>query len=145
MSSPFNCHHYEAYSWHELVKHYRSRDVLTLGLTATPERHDGRGLGDIFEELLQPVYYSELIRDGHIVRPVIYGPDHYLGKDFAQDPVETWKKLADNLRGVVAPRIARTAGSRHLQNDRSPTPATGDPSPWLRAHPGSNLLPNTLL
>lgn len=90
-------HHYEAFSWRDLAAHYRGRDVLTLGLTATPERRDGRGLGDIFEELVNVASYSELIKGGFLVPPVIYGPGRYLGKNIAQDPVTTWERFARGL------------------------------------------------
>lgn len=87
-------HHYEAFSWRQLAAHYRSRQALVLGLTATPERSDGRGLGDVYEVLVEGACYSELLRAGILVPPLVYGPDHYLGKDYAGDPVEAWEKLS---------------------------------------------------
>lgn len=109
------CHHYEAFSWNKLVKHYRERDILTLGLTATPERRDGRGLGDIFDKLVEAASYSELIEAGYLVRPVIYGPDSYLGKNMAQDPVEAWGKLA---RGLPTFWFSPSVESAHSARDR---------------------------
>lgn len=90
------CHHVEAFTWNKLLTRFQAHGVLTLGLTATPERNDGRGLGDVFEKLVAASSYSELIRLGHLVRPVIIGPSTYLGKDIAQDPLEAWKKFAGN-------------------------------------------------
>lgn len=108
-------HHYEAFSWRKLAAHYRSRDVLVLGLTATPERHDGRGLGDVYEVLVEGASYSELVRAGVLVPPLVYGPNHYLGKDFAGDPLEAWEKLSSHMPTFwFSPSVesARSAANR---------------------------------
>ncbi len=39
-------------------------DALVLGITATPQRTDGRGLGDIFDVLVEVVDVATLIEDG---------------------------------------------------------------------------------
>ncbi len=43
--------------------------------TATPVRTDGKGLGDIFQELIVLAQPSELITAGHILEAAIYSPD----------------------------------------------------------------------
>lgn len=56
------CHHVAAASWSKI------RNALTsathLGLTATPERLDGKGLGEWFNDLIIGPSISELIKDG---------------------------------------------------------------------------------
>ena len=42
------CHHATAQSWRDIIAAYP--DAIVLGLTATPCRGDGRGLGGIFED-----------------------------------------------------------------------------------------------
>ncbi len=49
-------------------------NAATVGLTATPWRLDGRGLGRVFDTLVIGSSYAELIRDGYILDPVVYAP-----------------------------------------------------------------------
>ena len=44
-------------------------DAFLLGLTATPIRLDGKGLGDIFEALIHGPQISELVEQGYLVPP----------------------------------------------------------------------------
>lgn len=41
--------------------------MVTIGLTATPARGDDKGLGGLFQEIVQPVTYQELRDDGFLV------------------------------------------------------------------------------
>jgi superfamily II DNA or RNA helicase len=86
-------HHYEADDWAALVAAYPQATVL--GLTATPQRADGRALGDTFEALVISAKYSELIAAGHLVPARVHRPDAYLGNDLAQDPIEAWLALSE--------------------------------------------------
>ncbi len=45
-----------------------------VGLTATPERSDGKGLGDIYSDLVQTVDVRELIDDGYLCDYVLLAP-----------------------------------------------------------------------
>ena len=45
---------------------------MILGLTATPNRGDGRGLRDIFDNVGDIVWREELIKSGHLVRPRLF-------------------------------------------------------------------------
>lgn len=81
-------HHFVADSYRTLLDLYpRSR---VLGLTATPERYDGRPLGDIFEQLVVAAQYSELLEQGHLVPVDVIRPTEYLGNDIVMDPLEAW-------------------------------------------------------
>lgn len=53
-----------------LRQHPRAR---VLGLTATPERADGKGLGDVFRHLFAIARPSELQRDGYLADPRWFG------------------------------------------------------------------------
>lgn len=45
-----------------------------LGFTATPCRMSGRGLGTVFQHLVSGPAISDLITQGYLPRPVVYGP-----------------------------------------------------------------------
>lgn len=46
--------------------------VPVVGLTATPARTDGRGLGDVFQRIVMPVTVLELIDQGFLTAPTYY-------------------------------------------------------------------------
>jgi superfamily II DNA or RNA helicase len=50
--------------------------AVIIGLSATPARLDGKGLGDIYQKIIQPVKINELIRDGYLVPTRIFAPYH---------------------------------------------------------------------
>lgn len=58
-------HHFAADAWKEAAERIRCSRVV--GLTATPERADGRPLGDMFDTTVNVVSYSTLLDAGHIV------------------------------------------------------------------------------
>jgi superfamily II DNA or RNA helicase len=58
------CHHIAAGSWDELHRQYP--EAVHIGLTATPERLDGRGLGDWFDVMVNGPTLRELIQQGFL-------------------------------------------------------------------------------
>lgn len=52
----------------------RFPEAKVLGLTATPQRLDGKGLGTICEELVMGPSVQELIDRGFLCRPIYYAP-----------------------------------------------------------------------
>lgn len=58
-------HHCRAGDYGKIYDHFRID--LHVGLTATPYRLDGKGMGDVFEDFVQVATISELIEKGHIV------------------------------------------------------------------------------
>lgn len=63
-------------TWGKIVEFYG--DAHKLGVTATPCRLDGQGLGihndGIFETMVQGPTIRELIDEGHLVQPKVYAP-----------------------------------------------------------------------
>lgn len=57
-------------SYRKLLDHYS--DAVVIGLTATPWRMDGRGLGDLFEGMVVAATHEELMRDGYLVKPRMF-------------------------------------------------------------------------
>lgn len=89
-------HHFVADSYRTLLDLYPRARVL--GLTATPERYDGKPLGDIFERLVVAAQYSELIAQGHLVPVDVVRPTGYLGNDLVMDPLEAWETYVAQRR-----------------------------------------------
>lgn len=66
------CHHAVGESYRKLLAAYPSAYVL--GLTATPFRLDGRGLGSVFRTLIVAATTRELCDDGTLVAPSVFAP-----------------------------------------------------------------------
>jgi len=65
-------HHARAETYRGILDHYPLAAIL--GLSATPCRGDGRGLGNIFDALVEAPGVAELTRLGHLVPAVCYAP-----------------------------------------------------------------------
>jgi DNA repair protein RadD len=65
-------HHTPANTYRAIIDAYP--DAILLGLTATPCRGDGRGLGGIFETLIECPQVAELVSDGYLVKTRVYAP-----------------------------------------------------------------------
>jgi DNA repair protein RadD len=64
-------HRVEAACYQTILRHLPNSKVL--GLTATPWRLDGKGLGRTFDRMHVAATMTELIVDGYIARPLTYG------------------------------------------------------------------------
>lgn len=65
-------HHCPARTYQRIVDLYPH--AVVLGLTATPCRGDGRGLGGIFDTIVECPQVAELIHDNYLVRTRCYAP-----------------------------------------------------------------------
>lgn len=68
-------HHFVAAEWGAVASHYTRARIL--GVTATPERGDGRPLGDLFDVLVPIVSMSDLIEQRFLVQPKVIAPRRY--------------------------------------------------------------------
>jgi DNA repair protein RadD len=69
----------------------RNPKALIYGVTATPNRGDGKGLREVFSNVADQIRFGELIRSGHLVSPRTFVID--VGTREALDGV---KKLAED-------------------------------------------------
>jgi DNA repair protein RadD len=93
-------HHANAAEWARVAADYAS--ARHVGLTATPERQDGKPLGDMFDDLVVAAQYSELLAAGHLVQCKVFQPPEIFGNGLAQDPLKALQKYAaPGARGFV--------------------------------------------
>jgi superfamily II DNA or RNA helicase len=71
-----------------------------IGLTATPSRGDGQGLGELFDDLIKVSSVRELQELGVLVPCVTYAPSSPT-KDLSQDPVAAYLARAAGERTFV--------------------------------------------
>lgn len=107
------CHHANASTYATVLQHYSS--VAHLGLTATPQREDGRALGDHYDRMVCPTSYSELIDEGSLVDcRVIASPQALSGKEVAVDPVDAYLKHTPGQSAFLFAPDVRTS-KRHAE------------------------------
>lgn len=90
-------HHSTAGSWQKIFDAHP--EVMVLGVTATPERTDGTGLGEVFQEMIVGPSIGELMDDGYLCRAKVFAPPtqfnldgiKFRGGDYARE------ELADRL------------------------------------------------
>jgi superfamily II DNA or RNA helicase len=88
-------HHGRARTYQKLIETYP--DAAFVGLTATPCRGDGRGLGNIFDTMIEAPQVGELIRLGFLVPTLIYAPSMKILQKACAPRRATM--LSDNCRG----------------------------------------------
>ena len=110
------CSHAIADSWLAALRPYK--DAITIGLTATPYRMDGKGLGAVFGTIVVAATYAELFGAGVILKPDVWAKrvvlnlkTHHGDYDMEDageqmtvltgDIIEHWKKHALGVRTVL--------------------------------------------
>jgi superfamily II DNA or RNA helicase len=66
-------HHVTAESWRTVIK--AARNARVLGVSATPLRLDGKGLGEIFDTLICGPSTAELTEAGYLSPAIVYAPE----------------------------------------------------------------------
>ena len=98
-------HHARAESYLRVINHAKTLnpDVKLLGMTATPNRGDKKGLRPVFSNVCDQITVSELIASGHLVRPKMFVMD--IG---AQQKLKEVKKTAGDFDMEEVARIMDT-------------------------------------
>jgi len=118
-------------TYKKIIEHYHGKVII--GLTATPARSDGRGLGEVYDDLISPTTISELTELGYLCPVKYFAPDNpdlsglkVQGGDYVKselggvmDKVElvgsivsNWKRLAYGKSTVVF--CSTMAHGRHV-------------------------------
>lgn len=115
-------HRAAAKGYRTVALNYPSASIL--GLSATPERLDGKGLDDLFSKIVEVCSVTSLIKDGFLVSPLCYGLNmdemdlkslRTRSGDYAEDELEemmdkpkligdiihNWKKHSNNKLTVI--------------------------------------------
>ena len=125
------CHHLGAAGWQRVQDAFP--DAFQIGLSATPQRLDGKGLDKNFDEIILGPSVAWLIENGHLSRYRAYAPStpdmagvrKQMG-DFVRsetervmdkptltgDAIAHWRKYANGLRSVAF--AVTIAHSRHI-------------------------------
>jgi len=76
-------------------------DAWILGLTATPQRGDGKPLGAVFEKLITGPSNAWLTEHGHLVPCEVLAPRAFNEKALVDDPVAAYMRDTPGRRAIV--------------------------------------------
>jgi len=68
------CHHAVSKTWQMIINHYHSLGCVIIGMSATPQRLDGRPLNDMFDDMVMGPTVRELIDEGSLADFAYYAP-----------------------------------------------------------------------
>jgi superfamily II DNA or RNA helicase len=127
-------HHVAALTWQAILDEYPK--AQRIGLTATPCRSDGRGLGNFFTALIEGPQIADLTSQKYLVPVIYYAPadpdlsgvetrqgDYVVGQladrmdrnDLVGDTVSNWHKLAQRRKTLVF--CVDVAHSVHIKDE----------------------------
>jgi DNA repair protein RadD len=95
------CHHAVATTWRGILETLPGARVL--GVIATPERLDGKGLNDVFEELSSGPSVKELIAQGFLAPFTAFGPKY--GPDLSGIGVTAGDYRLDQLAEIMGQSV----------------------------------------
>lgn len=93
------CHHGTAATWRGVFDQYP--DAIIVGFTATPQRSDGVGLGEVFDEMAVGPSVAELTELRRLAPCDFFAPDGPGNGALAMDPIEAWLKFSGDRPGFV--------------------------------------------
>ena len=93
-------HHYQAVTWSDLAERYPN--AQRVGLTATPERQDGKSLLRHFDRIVVAAPYRDLITQGVLVRSHVWASATTYPEGLAADPIEAWNEYSEGAKTIVA-------------------------------------------
>lgn len=102
-------HHFVADKWKALPDVYRGK--IMIGLTATPERADGVGLGSVFDSLVPGATIKELQALGYLTMCEVMAPKKAVpNSKLALEPVDAYLRYANGTSAIVfAPHVQAAA------------------------------------
>lgn len=104
------CHHFTPdSSWGKVIQHFPK--AFVLGVTATPERLDGKGLGLLFDDMVMGPTVAELTEQGFLSPADVYAPSK---PDLGQVRMRAGDYVSKELEGAMdKPSITGSAVSHY--------------------------------
>jgi DNA repair protein RadD len=67
--------HYGGAEKLKVIRHYQAQGTWVVGLTATPQRPNGDGMGDVYDEMVEGPQVEWLIENGRLSNYRLFAPD----------------------------------------------------------------------
>lgn len=139
-------HHASAASYRSIINYFTQwPHVQVLGVTATPDRADKKGLGCVFNKVAFEYGVLDAIRDGWLVpihqrivqvKSLDFSEVRTRGGDFVDSDLAKVMQYEKTLQGVVSPAYELTRGRRTLVFSASVDHARRLAEMWNRYEPG---------
>jgi superfamily II DNA or RNA helicase len=124
------CHRSTSKTYTDIIARYDNPAVI--GLTATPYRMDGRGLGEIYDDLHELISTQALIDLKYLVMPVVFGSRAELDLSKVKVTAGDYNKqqLADAMKETIlrgdlvqnwAERVGERTGAKYASQCRAVT------------------------
>ena len=124
------CHRSTSKTYTKIIERYSS--PVVIGLTATPYRMDGKGLGEIYEDLHELISTQDLIDQGYLVMPVVFGSKVKLDLSDVRVTAGDYNRgdLADAMKETVlrgdlvdnwSSRVQQLTGAQRVSDCRAVT------------------------
>jgi len=124
------CHRSTSKTYTKIIERYSS--PVVIGLTATPYRMDGKGLGEIYEDLHELISTQDLIDQGYRVMPVVFGSKVKLDLSDVRVTAGDYNRgdLADAMKETVlrgdlvdnwSSRVQQLTGAQRVSDCRAVT------------------------
>lgn len=117
------CHHAGAATWAKIFAHFSRASIL--GVTATPVRLDGKGLGrasgGFFDSMVNGPPVSELIRRGFLATPKVYAPP--VGADISNLRKKYGEFVGADAAAAMDKPVITGCAVKHYQKLASGIPA----------------------
>lgn len=111
-------HHSAATSWMKVFAAYPK--AMFLGVTATPERLDGRGLGDYYQKMVMGPKVSWLINRGYLAKPRYFAAKQVVDMEGVKKIAGEFSKKESSER-VDRPTITGSAVENYLAHAKGRT------------------------
>jgi superfamily II DNA or RNA helicase len=70
------CHHSKADTWQAIYDYFPKAN--RIGMTATPVRTDGKPLGDLYTEIIEPITIKEAVEQEFLTESIVITPEEFL-------------------------------------------------------------------
>lgn len=105
-----------------IVNHYKEQGATLIGLSASPERTDGKDMSDLFDDLVEGLSPAELMDMGRLSGYVLYSPSkpdlsqlRVKNGEFLKADVDSFMESQSQLIGDMVGSYKKFAnGKRHL-------------------------------
>ncbi len=117
-------HHAPADTYKRIIEYYRRNpDLKVLGVTATPDRHDKKAMGQIFEEVAYRYDMEDAIGDGWLVnveqesvfvKSLDYSEIKSQAGDLNGKELAKVLEFEENLHAIADPTVKKTGDEKSL-------------------------------
>lgn len=99
-----------AAGWAKVAHHYKGEGTRAIGLTGSPERLDGKPLGDVWDEMVMGPSVRWLIEQGHLSRYRAFSP---AGLDLSRVRSRDGEYVASDIDDLMSGRAVLAGAVRH--------------------------------